>query len=189
MPRDTVSELVRAYWPIVIGAAGLIGGAIGFVLNDAPLLASRIDGSSRLEWSDTALPGVCRAKFHVTFKNIGTSALATSKVRVRAWILDESASVTGRASFVDTPRILRTTTPLTDIVYTEPNTRETTAVRPPLVGSYYAGMAYNHTFEWNVARNPQGNFFVYVELFPGVSDTETAWHFGAWSPTCEQVPG
>jgi hypothetical protein len=185
MPKRTASGLVATYWPVAVGVAGAIWATVAFLLKDAPLLATRTSGSAELTWSDTSSPEMCRANFAVVPQNSGTTGISVSKVRVRAWLIDASASTDAKAAYFDALSLLNKTEPITDVVYGPAYTRDARAVPPPLVARYYAGMQYHHNFEWDIPRREQRRFYVYAELFLRSSDTETDWYFSAWSRACE----
>ena len=184
MTKRTASGLIGTYWPVALGIAGIIGGVVGFVLKDLPLLAPRVAGSGHLTWSETSSPNVCRAHFAVSFENAGTTDVSVSKVRVRAWLIDEPPSTNAKALYFDAPSFLSKEKPITDVLYRPSSTYDATAVPPPFVVSYYAGMLYNHSFEWDVTR-AERRFYVYAELFRRDSDTRTDWYFNASSRVCE----
>jgi hypothetical protein len=75
-----------------------------------------------------------------------------------------------------------------DVVYRS-DLRGAGAVPLPLVATYYAGMLYKHSFEWDMPRTEQRNFYVYVELFTPDSDSTTHWYFSGWSRACESPKG
>jgi hypothetical protein len=178
-------DFVQRYWPVAIGLVGALWTAGVFFLRDAPLLATRVDGTAALTWSGSSFPDMCNAFFTVSFKNTGTSSLFVAKVRVRAWLLDESNFTSKIEKYLDSARLLDTTQPLSDTIYPSSTEAEPSTVPAPLLGRYFAGMQYHQMFEWNINRGGPRRFYVLVELFPNASDTRTDWYFTAWSPTCD----
>jgi hypothetical protein len=54
-------DLAKKYWPIVVAVVAAGWSLYVFVIKDAPLLKTRVDGSINLTWSDTGLADTCRA--------------------------------------------------------------------------------------------------------------------------------
>jgi hypothetical protein len=182
------SEVIKNYMQIVAIVIAGIWTASVFYQKDKPALQFRVDGKGDVQWEQGQTSDACRAVFDVAFQNIGTTSFDIEKVRIRAWRFSKPPKKENdSAIYYDFNPYLVKENLITDRTYLTAAKSSQADVVLPLVGRYPSGVGYNHSFEWEVRRDPGQMIFFRTDLYRKADETETPWYFGGWSPICAGV--
>jgi hypothetical protein len=185
------SEIIKNYVSILAILTAAIWTLYVFYQKDWSTLEPRLDGSGQIEWKGGRVSDTCRAVFRVSLENQGIRSLEVKKVRIRAWEFSEPTAnsvLSKKVYSIDFGKELVSQNLVSDISYKKGKDIPLDDTIPaPLVAHYAPGVKYNHSFEWEVKRDPGKVFFVRVDLYKKTDQSQTPWYMISWSSVCEGV--
>jgi hypothetical protein len=148
---------------------------VKFGLIDAPPLQESFNVSGSLDWEAAHDASSCIASMRVVVTNSSKSKITVSKVRGRAWYLNEPSPASKPIRHFDFIDFSRKTPPQDEFV----------SLDGPLVQNYAPGQSSQHDFNWTVKRKEGAYALFRIEVFDKAGDDEPRDWRNEWDLVCD----